>query len=80
MKSAYLQAMMTLIESHTDPEESTVEDWHPMTFAAKANAEDNPNWNEAMNWPDKAGYWEACKKEIYTLLGKEAWDKVEQQD
>jgi hypothetical protein len=43
MKSADLQAMMTLIESHNDPEENTVEDWHPMAFAGTANAEDNPN-------------------------------------
>jgi hypothetical protein len=53
---------------------------HPMSLAAKANAEDNPNWNQAMNGPDKAGYWKACKKEIDTLLSKEAWEEVDRQE
>jgi hypothetical protein len=43
-----------------------------MMLAAQASAEDNPTWNEAMNGPDKAGYWEACEKEIQNIINKEA--------
>jgi len=29
---------------------------------------DNPRWHEAMNSSDRAGYWEAIKVEIATLV------------
>jgi hypothetical protein len=32
-----------------DPDYDTVKWMHPMMFAAKANLEDNPTWEEAMN-------------------------------
>jgi len=35
---------------------------------AKANASDNPRWHEAMSGPEMAGYWEAMKAEILTLI------------
>ena len=41
--------------------------WNTLALASKANASDNPRWHEAMNWPDRAGYWEAMKVEINTL-------------
>ena len=61
LKSKDLRAMMTLLDQHTDPDDKTVEWMHPMALAAQAE-NDNPTWNEAMNSPDQAGYWEACKK------------------
>jgi hypothetical protein len=33
-----------------------------------------------MNGPDKAGYWEACEKEIQTLIIMEAWEEVIHED
>ncbi len=42
-----------------------------MILAAKANSEDNPTWDEAMNGPLKEGYWEAALKEINILQVKE---------
>jgi hypothetical protein len=81
IRSADLRAMMTLIEQHTDLDNKTVEWLHPLYLSAKANSADNPTWNEAMNGPDKAGYWEACKKEISTLAdSKDAWDVVDRED
>ena len=54
---------------------------HPMSLAAKANAEDNPTWEEAMNGPNREGHWEACRKELGTLgpNGKQAWEAVDRQ-
>jgi hypothetical protein len=49
-------AMMTLVKWHTDIDENTVEWMHPMVLAAKANAEDNPTWDQAMNGPEREGY------------------------
>ena len=46
-----------LAASDFDPENGTIEDLHPMALATMANAEDNPTWEEAMNGPDRDGYW-----------------------
>jgi predicted short-subunit dehydrogenase-like oxidoreductase (DUF2520 family) len=70
LKSADLRAMTTLLEQHTDIDDDIIELMHPLALAAKANAEDNPQWEEAMSGPYKEGYWKACKKEIDTLTKK----------
>ena len=54
-----------------------VEDWHPALLAVKANSEDLPTWNEAMNGPHAAGFWEACNTELDTLNRKNCWDVVD---
>jgi hypothetical protein len=52
-----------------------------MILAAKANAEDNPTWEQAMNGPDRDGYLEACQKELHTLSeDKDAWDVLDRED
>jgi Reverse transcriptase (RNA-dependent DNA polymerase) len=80
LQSADLRAMMNLLEQHTDLENNTVEWMHPMILAAKANAEDNPTWDQAMNGPDRSGYWEAMAKELKTLQdNKDAWDVVDRE-
>jgi hypothetical protein len=74
-------AMMTLVERHTDINANMVEWMHPMALAAKANAEDNPTWDQAINGPDREGYLEACRKELKTLSEeKDAWDVVDHED
>ena len=63
-----------------DPFYGMVEEMHPFALATKADAADNPTWEQAMNGPDLAGYWEACRKELHTLADKKnAWDVVERQ-
>jgi hypothetical protein len=47
-----------------------IEEWHPSLLATKANAEDHPTWNEAMNGPYANGFWEACKIEYNKLVKK----------
>ncbi len=77
LKSADMRAMLALVDDHTDIDTRTIEWMHPMMLGAKANSEDNPNWAQAMNGPDQAGYWDACEEEISTLTtGKDAWDVV----
>ena len=72
--------MENILLQHTDPYDGTVEEMHPFALATKADAADNPTWEQAMNGPDSAGYWEACKKELHTLADKkDAWDVVERQ-
>ena len=78
--SADLRSMMSLIEQHTDLDHATVEWMHPMVMAAKANASDNPTWDQAMNGPDRDDYLEACKTELTTLVdGKDSWDVVDRE-
>jgi hypothetical protein len=50
-------------------------DWlHPLALVTKANNEDNPNWNQAMNGPHSDGFWEAMATEPETLVNKmDAW-------
>jgi Reverse transcriptase (RNA-dependent DNA polymerase) len=46
----------------------------------KANTEDNPTWEQAMNGPDQAGYWKAMEKELTTLEDdKNSWEVVERE-
>jgi hypothetical protein len=53
-----------------------IEEWNPALLATKANAEDVPSWDEAMNGPMAAGFWKACETEINTLVDKDCWDEV----
>jgi hypothetical protein len=77
IRSNDLKGMMTEMELHTDPDDRTLDWMSPMIFGAKANSEDTPTWEQAMNGPDQDGYMEACQKEINTLVNdKDAWDVV----
>jgi hypothetical protein len=66
-------AKMWSLTTDYDQDSSTCEWLHPMILAAKANSEDNPNWEEAMNGPLADGYMEAASKEIETLKKMEVW-------
>jgi hypothetical protein len=81
LRSVDHAATMSLVNLHTDIEHNTIEWMHPMVLAAKANAEDNPTWEQAMNGPDRDGYLEAARKEIKTLSeDKDAWEVVDRQE
>jgi hypothetical protein len=67
LDSYEFRKMWSLTQDETDPITNLIEWMHPMILAAKANSEDNPTWDEAMNGPLKEGYWEAAKKEIAIL-------------
>ena len=60
-------------------EGGNLEQWDPMAFAAKANDADTPTWNEAMNGPFAEGFWEACKKELTTLINMGVWEVVDRE-
>ena len=65
----------------TDHKENTLEDLHPLAFAAKANAEDNPSWGEAMNGPYSDSYWKAAELKLHTLIDlMDAWEEVPRED
>jgi hypothetical protein len=78
-KSGDLRAMLALIRRNTNAD-TTVNWLHPFALAAKANADDNPDWHTAMNGPDREGYWNAMCKELETLTEqKHAWDVVDRE-
>lgn len=65
---------------YIDHEEGTVEWLHPFALAARANAEDKPTWEEAMNGPEREGYWEAMEIELDTLANKkDSWEEVDRE-
>ena len=72
-----MRDMMILIEKHTDINADTVEWMHSLAFSAKANSDDNPMWDEAINGLYKKGYWSVCDKDINTLNMKEEWKFVD---
>jgi hypothetical protein len=68
LKGGTLGAMWAELEQHTDQDENTIEWMNPALFSVKANTEDNPTWDEAMNGENAEGYWQACQKEYETLI------------
>ena len=65
------------MQQNSDLDHNTVEWFHPVMLMVQVNAQDNPRWEEAMNGPNQAGYWEACLKEISTLqYNMDSWDIV----
>ncbi len=57
LEGGTLGAMWAKLEQHTDQEYDTVEWMNPALFSVKANPEDNPTWDEAMNGENSKGYW-----------------------
>ena len=80
LKSSQSTLMSRILAMNTNPKTGTVEAMHPMFLITKADAADNPRWNEAMSGPDAAGFMEACKKEIDTLFRlMKAWIVVDRE-
>jgi Reverse transcriptase (RNA-dependent DNA polymerase)/GAG-pre-integrase domain len=80
LRSRDARAVLSLLDGYRNSDNpDLLEDWHPMALAAKASDEDNPNWNQAMNGPNKDGFWEACQKEIDTLEAMDTWDVVDRE-
>ena len=71
------RAMVAQMEDNTDLDLGTVEEFNPLAFAAKANAEDTPNYHEAMNGPHHEEYWKAMVTEVTTLIRKGVWTEVD---
>jgi hypothetical protein len=81
LRSRDARAVLTLLDSYKNPDHSDLlEDWTPMALAAKAADEDNPNWAQAMNGPNREGFWEACKKEYDTLTDMDTWNVVDREN
>jgi hypothetical protein len=68
--------MWAKLEQHTDQEYDTIEWMNPALFSLKANAKDNPTWDEDMNGEISKGFWQACIKEHETLIKKGVWEEV----
>ena len=67
--------MTCSIELNTAAHEETIEEMPPMALSTHANAADHHTWDQAMNRPNSQGYWEACKKELHTLMTKmKSWE------
>ena len=73
-KSVFVQML-----KECDSENETLEEFHPMALGAKANDPDTPNYHEAMNGPNAAGFWEAMRKEIQTLVDMNVWEVVDRE-
>ena len=55
IRSVDQRNMENILLQHTDPYNRTVKEMHPFALATKADAADNPNWEQAMNGPHSAG-------------------------
>ena len=77
LQSDEFASMWNMVQKEIDHDYETYEWIHPMILAAKANSEDTPTWEEAMNGPLADGYMEAAEKEIRTLQDMQVWDVVD---
>ncbi|GFH50753.1 hypothetical protein CTEN210_07229 [Chaetoceros tenuissimus] len=59
-----------------DPETLDMSDFPTLAFAARASADDNPRFDEAMRGPNAEGFWQASAKEITTLQKINTWTQV----
>lgn len=76
-----LKRFIAAFDYHVDYDNGTVEYLHPLALAARANADDNPTWEIAMNGPDRAGYWKAMEVEYFTLESEmDFWDVIEREE
>jgi hypothetical protein len=84
LKSGAKGTLGTLLASlDQDYDSGTVESWDPRILAVKADAAsaaDNPSWEQAMNGPDRDGYFKAAEIEVDTLERMDTWEVVERED
>jgi len=80
IRDPYSKTTFQKILSTYDPTRGTVEDWHPLALAAKANDPDTLDWFQAMNSPNKDGFWRAAEIEYETLQNMGTWDVVKRED
>lgn len=66
-----------LTELRRNSPDGFIEEWNPSLLATKANAEDHPTYEEAMNGPLAAGFKKACEIEYNTLVDKDCWEVVD---
>jgi hypothetical protein len=66
-------SFMTEVQKNTS-KDGHLEEWNPALLATKANTEDLPSWEAAMNGPQAAGFLKACEIEIDTLQQKDCWE------
>jgi len=64
------------IEAIKNMQDGCLEYFNPSLLAAKANSEDQPTFEEAMNGPNASGFKQAMDKEIETLEANHTWDVV----
>ncbi|KAG7373658.1 reverse transcriptase RNA-dependent DNA polymerase [Nitzschia inconspicua] len=70
--------MMALFNLATDPFTNEIDgDLHPCLLASKASQADNPSYEEVMSGPHRAGFLEAMKLELATLMDMHCWDVVD---
>jgi hypothetical protein len=68
------------MDVYIDYDYNTVEWIHPHSLAARANAEDNPMWEMAMNGRERSGYWKAMEAEYNTLeIEKDSWEVIDRE-
>jgi hypothetical protein len=80
IKSTNLKTFIAKTDNDYSFEEGTIETMHPLALQARANAEDNPTWEEAMTGPNKDSYWQAMETELEMLeIKKDSWEVVDQQ-
>ena len=63
-----LRELPIRLDQEQHPYDDLFEECDPTILATIANAQDNLSWEEAMNGPDKKGYWETCNIRRYGAM------------
>ena len=73
--NSFAIALSLLHEDKID-EDNILNGLHPLAFMAKANAEDTPNYYQAMNGPDAEGFYKAMQDEMESLESMDPWEEI----
>ena len=76
LRSHDATSFMAANDVYYNPVLDEMEWCNPLTLTMKANAEDNPRWNEAMNRPNAEGFWRAMEDDLTQLGAKFVWEEV----
>ena len=69
------------MSKNENPQSGEMDEILPMRMAARASAEDNPRWHEAMNRTYAEEYWMAIEFKLDTLERKmDAWDIMDRHE
>ena len=58
----------------------TIEETNPLAMIIKANAKDNPTFQQAMSSPEADDWYQAMKIEFDSLINLDAWEEVKRCD
>jgi hypothetical protein len=75
-ETSYQAQVMKALHDKKIDEDGILNGYNPLALMAKANANDSPNFHQAMNGPDSEGFYRAMQEEMESLESMDPWEMV----